>query len=645
MCGVFELRVLGPLEVVVDGAAVPLPGRKHPRLLAALTVADGHSCSIEALTDAVWGETPPRSARKLLQLYVSQLRKVVPEGAIRTTESGYALDVIGGSIDAERFELLAREAEGALASGNPALTTSLARRALALWRGPAYADVMYEDFVRADAERLEELRLGVTEDRLDAQLRLGRHKAVLARYWRWPPSTRCANDSRGWRWWRSTVRVARPKPWTTMRTFVANSTGSWGSSPGRSCELCNSGSSARIPSSTRPARQTVSRAHSPSPVTGWSDVRRAGTASRDPDTPGVAPPRAHRCRRQRQDPARVRSCSPSGDLVRQRRGDRRAGALHDPALVAATIAQALDVAEVAGDGSEESLARVLADRELLLVLDNAEHLLDAAPLFARLVSRAPRLTVVVTRRAVLHISGEQVFPVAPLPGGRRRRAIRAAGAPPRLVVRDQRCERAGCPRDLPSPRRVAPGNRVGRCANPDADAAGDRRAAGETARTVDVGPSRPSCAPADLARDDRMERRAALGPRAAHLPASRRLPGGATLEAAEAVCGADVDTIEALVNCHVVRRIDVNGAPRFGLLETIREYAADQLVETGDRDTVRRHAEWCVELAETAEPELSGDQQAHWFATLEAEHDNLRAALEYLDATRKDPSSCGSSRH
>ena len=175
----FELRVLGPLEVVADGAAIPLPGRKHVRLLAALALADGHACSMDALADAVWGETPPPSARKLLQLYVSQLRKVLPEGAVRTSESGYALDVDGASIDAVRFERLAQEAATALAGENPALAASLAERALALWRGPAYADVMYEDFARADAERLEELRLGVIEDRLDAQLRLGRHETVL----------------------------------------------------------------------------------------------------------------------------------------------------------------------------------------------------------------------------------------------------------------------------------------------------------------------------------------------------------------------------------------------------------------------------------------------------------------------------------
>jgi predicted ATPase/DNA-binding SARP family transcriptional activator len=636
MCGVFELRVLGPLEVVVDGTAVPLPGRKHPRLLAALAVGDGHACSIEALTDAVWGETPPRSARKLLQLYVSQLRKVVPEGAIRTTESGYALDVNDGSIDAERFELLAREAGGALARGNPALTTSLAGRALALWRGPAYEDVMYEDFVRADAERLEELRLGVSEDRLDAQLRLGRHKAVLAEVLALAAQHTLRERLQAlamvalYRSGRQTDALDR---YADVRRQLDEELGL---EPGPQLRALQQRILRQDPELDTPSSSDRSQSTLPIPPN-----RLVGRASE------LAQLREILARRE----SRLVVLTGAGGTGKTRLAFEAAhqaatsfanGAvivelapLHDPKLVAATIAQALDVAEVAGEGSEESLARVLADRELLLVLDNAEHLRDAAPLFARLVSRAPRLTVVVTSRAVLHISGEQVFPVAPLPEDdavelflQRARLLDSSFEISDVNEQDVReiCRRLdGLPLAIElaaarirtlTPRAIV--ERLGKRLALLTSGPRDLPARQQTLReTIEWSVGLLS----------EMERGIFL-----------RLavfPGGATLEAAEAVCGADVNTIEALVNCHVVRRIDVNGAPRFGLLETIREYAAERLVETGDRDTVRRHAEWCIELAEAAEPELSGDQQADWFATLEAEHDNFRAALEYLDATRQ----------
>ena len=176
-----EVRVLGPLEISGENGPVDLPAAKHRRLLAALALAGGQACSADALIDAVWGETPPASARKLLQVYVSQLRKALPSrDALATAPSGYVLRLDDGSLDADRFERLTDDAVEALAQGNPSLARSHLDRALALWRGHAYADVMYDDFARVEAERLEELRLVALEARLDASLQLGRHDEVLA---------------------------------------------------------------------------------------------------------------------------------------------------------------------------------------------------------------------------------------------------------------------------------------------------------------------------------------------------------------------------------------------------------------------------------------------------------------------------------
>ena len=175
-----ELRILGPIEVTGENGPVDLRAAKHRRLLAALTLAGGQACSADALVDAVWGVSPPASARKLLQVYVSQLRKALPSReALVTTPSGYALRFETGSLDADRFERLLGDAVEAMGQENASLALSQLERALALWRGPAYADVMYEDFARAEAERLEELRLTALEARLEALSQLGRNDEVL----------------------------------------------------------------------------------------------------------------------------------------------------------------------------------------------------------------------------------------------------------------------------------------------------------------------------------------------------------------------------------------------------------------------------------------------------------------------------------
>ena len=176
-----ELRILGTVEVVGENGPVPLPAAKQRLLLVALVLADGRTRSADELIDAVWGEAPPASARKLLQVYVSQLRKLLPsEARLVTRPAGYALELPDGALDATRFEQLLGEGRHARAAGNPVLAASLLRRALALWRGPALADVADGDAPHPQAARFEELRLGCLEDRIAAELDLGRHDEVLA---------------------------------------------------------------------------------------------------------------------------------------------------------------------------------------------------------------------------------------------------------------------------------------------------------------------------------------------------------------------------------------------------------------------------------------------------------------------------------
>jgi DNA-binding SARP family transcriptional activator len=167
------------LEVVRDDAAVAPTAEKLRRLLAALAVRAGGACSLDTLIDVLWGAAPPPSADKLVQVYVSQLRRLVHPAAIKRMGASYVLELVAGSFDAIRFEDLINDGKRAAKAGNPVLAASLFRRALALWRGPAYGELAYEDFARGEAERLEELRLIALEELFEAELALGRHTDLL----------------------------------------------------------------------------------------------------------------------------------------------------------------------------------------------------------------------------------------------------------------------------------------------------------------------------------------------------------------------------------------------------------------------------------------------------------------------------------
>src|SRR5262245_14946662 len=165
-----NVRVLGPLEASVDGRELQVGAGKPRAVLAILALHPGETVSTDRLVEGLWGEQPPATAVKLVQLYVSQLRKALAEGgdgvAIVTRGHGYELQLAREDIDAGRFETL-------LAQGHP-------RGALALWRGPPLQDVAGEPFAAAEIRRLEELRLSALEQAIDADLAVGRHGEVLA---------------------------------------------------------------------------------------------------------------------------------------------------------------------------------------------------------------------------------------------------------------------------------------------------------------------------------------------------------------------------------------------------------------------------------------------------------------------------------
>jgi YVTN family beta-propeller protein len=176
---VIEFRVLGAFEALENERPVALGGPKQRALLAVLLLRRGESVSSDRLIDALWGERAPSSAAKIVQGHVSHLRRALGEGVLVTRGHGYLLKIESGQVDLDRFEVLAAGGRRLLRRGEARAGRELLREALALWRGPPLADFAYEAFAQGEIARLEEARLATLEDRIDADLALGEHSALV----------------------------------------------------------------------------------------------------------------------------------------------------------------------------------------------------------------------------------------------------------------------------------------------------------------------------------------------------------------------------------------------------------------------------------------------------------------------------------
>jgi WD40 repeat protein/DNA-binding SARP family transcriptional activator len=180
--------VLGPLEVIAEDGPVPLGGQKQRVLLALLLTRPGRVVSVDALVQGLWADAPPRSAAKTLQSYVVHLRRALEPGRPRgsagtvlvTRQPGYLLRVAPGDLDAARFEELTTGGRRLLGAGAAQEAAGMLREALALWRGEAFEEFPQVDGCAAEAARLAELRLGAVEERVEADLALGRHRELIA---------------------------------------------------------------------------------------------------------------------------------------------------------------------------------------------------------------------------------------------------------------------------------------------------------------------------------------------------------------------------------------------------------------------------------------------------------------------------------
>jgi predicted ATPase/DNA-binding SARP family transcriptional activator len=624
-----EIRVLGPIELVAAEGAVPLGAAKQRRLLAALAIGAGSVRSADVLIDALWGERPPPSAAKLLQTYVSQLRKAFPSpGWIRTHGSAYTLDLAAASIDAARFERLLDEGREASVAGNPALAVSLLTRALGLWRGEAYGEFAYEQFAREEAVRLGDLRLACVEERLDAELALGRHLALL------PEVTAQA-----------AAQPLRERLQAQLMLALYRA--------GRQSDALDVYSETRARlldelglepgAELRELQQRILR-HD-----GELSVAQSAVAPPNfvPAPPNRLVGRETELEELRdlllRDEMRLLVLNGAGGSGKTRlalEAARRSGPLfangvvfvplaplRDPALVLGAIAQAVGVRHRPSHVLDDLVA-ALRPQELLLVVDNAEHVRDATPLFVELLARAPRLKLLVTSRVVLHLSGEQVYPVQPLllPDAVTLFCERASAADShfRSAAGDEPTIRSLCERldRLPLALELA-ASRV-RTLSPD-----------ELLARLDPRLPLLTGGPRDLPARQQTLRATIAWSHELLAPEERRLlaclsvfAGGFSLAAAEQVAHADLDALQALVETHLLRRDE----ERFAMLETIREYAAEQLDGLQEREIVRRrHAVFVAAIVESANlnaGKLDLRKQARHELVF-AEQDNLRGALAW----------------
>jgi predicted ATPase/DNA-binding SARP family transcriptional activator len=628
-----DVCVLGPIEIVGEDGPVPLGAPKQRRLLSALVIHAGEACSADRLIDAVWGASPPASADKLLQTYVSQLRRALPAPArIRTLGSGYGLELEDESLDAARFERLLSEGRAASRAGNPALAASLLRRALGLWRGQAYGELAYEEFARGEADRLEELRLEAVEERIEAELALGRDLEVL-------PELRSLAAS----------HPARERFQAQAMIALYRC--------GRQSEALDLYTDARARLLDELGLEPSAELRQLQRRILEQDPELAATPATEAEASTLPSPPNRLLGREREliklselllrDQVRLLVLTGAGgsgktrlalEAAREAAPSFANGAaiadlapLRDPALVVGTLARALGVTDVSDEGPLETLAAAIGARELLLLVDNAEHVRAAAPSFVELLARAPRLTLLVTSRVVLHLSGEHVYPVEPL-----------AAEPAVALFLERACEAE--PRFRPDAADEQAISRI--CERLDGLPLAIELAASRV-RTL---------TPAELL--DRLDPRLPLltgGPR--DLPARQQtlqatlewsydlldaderrdlarvavFDGGCALEAAEAVCGTTPERLSSLLDANLLRRVPTANGSRYTMLETIREHAAERLEALADAEALRtRHAKYFLELAQSANLSADSGEQRH--SVVVADQANIRAAIDWADA-------------
>ena len=648
-----EFRVLGPVEVRDEGRALVLGGPRRRALLARLLLDAGSFVSADRLIDDLWAGQAAESALHSLHVYVSELRRALGPAAASILERegrGYRLALGADQLDAARFERLLGEARRAGGEHAHNRARMLATEALELWHGEPYADVTYEGWAAGEIARLHELRLAADELRVEAELELGGHVKAIADL---EPLIRAHPLQERLRYlmvlalYRAGRQADALEAYQDCRRALVDGLGI--------------DPSAELQALERAVLQQAPELAANAPVS-LNTERRAALPAAATALVGRERELAELTALLSSDDARVVTLTGTGGTGKTRLALAAAEGLaasfesgvyfvslveaDEPSLVLPAIASALGLEEAGTRPLAQLLATALAERELLLVLDNFEHVLPAARHVADLLAEAPRLRVLVTSRASLRLRGEHEYPVSPL-------ALPPVGA--------AASELAGYPSVelfASRAREINPSIRL------DEAATG---AVAEICRRLDGLPLALELAAARVrllppeAMLGRLERRLDLLPARAHdAPARQRtlrdaigwsyellgeperavfrqlgvFAGGCTLEAAEQVVSqagerSTLELLEVLLDNSLVALV-AGDEGRIMMLEVIREFALETLDAAGEGPDARRsHADYYVTLAERLEPRLHGATGGEASLALERERGNLRAALRF----------------
>ena len=652
-----DFKLLGPLEILVDGQPRPLGSPAEKAVLAVLLLAAGRTVPRESLVDALWGEAPPNNPANAVQGRISRLRRALTDiglsdRLIVAHGPGYVAAVDPGQVDAHRFTSLIQQARAAAGDGPTA--AGLYAEALALWRGPALADFASQPWAMAEMTHLEELRLAAIEERISLELDRGRHSELVDELEQLATSNPLRERVHGqlmlalYRCGRQADALAA---YRRLQQTLDDQLGLDPSTDLRDLEQAILRQDARLGAPARDLPGPLTNL----PVRVTSFVGRERQLAQLSELLG-----AHRL---------VTLTGPGGagktSLALQAAGAAaerypdgvwlvRLAGVGSPAAVAEVVAESVGAQRPAG-GVVDSLVGFLRNRSAMVVLDNCEHLIDAcAELAERLVTSGARLRLLVTSREPLRVPGEVQLAVPSL-----------ACPPPDITLerlRDYDAARLFLDRALS----IQPDLLL------DAATAAD---VGRICRQLDGLPLALELAAArvasltiaDLAArlDDRF-RLLTGGARTAEarqktlratvdwshqlLTSSERVlfrrlavfRGGWTLEAATAVVAdellpaeAVLDLSAALVDRSLVLAETGQPGGRFRMLETLRQYATERAEEAGETEQLAAaHAQYYADLAETGQTRLRGPEQDRWLQLLRQERHNLDAALLWTQRQR-----------